>query len=75
MTDVPGAFHRFRGSWPISACTLASTAPWLARSVGFVGFSDGWQQLRADKRLRQTYARAGAAVTDSHAGSGCGRRG
>jgi len=29
------------------ALALASTAPWLARSVGFVGFSDGWQQLRA----------------------------
>ena len=27
------------------------TAPWLARSVGFVGVSDGWQELRANKRL------------------------
>ena len=40
------------------ALALASTAPWLARSVGFVGFSDGWQQLQASKRLSQTYARA-----------------
>lgn len=40
------------------ALALASTAPWLARSVGFVGFSDGWQQLHADKRLDRTYARA-----------------
>jgi glucoamylase len=40
------------------ALALASTAQWLARSVGFVGFSDGWQQLHADKRLSQTYTRA-----------------
>jgi len=40
------------------ALALASTAPWLARSVGFVGFSDGWQQLQAHKRLVETYARA-----------------
>ena len=41
-----------------SALALASSAPWLARSVGFVGASDGWQQLRAHKRLDHTYARA-----------------
>jgi glucoamylase len=40
------------------ALALASTAPWLARSVGFVGVSDGWQQLRAHKRLTTSYARA-----------------
>ena len=40
------------------ALALASTAPWLARSVGFVGVSDGWQELRANKRLNQTYLRA-----------------
>jgi glucoamylase len=40
------------------ALALASTAPWLARSVGFVGFSDGWQQLQADNRLDRTYLRA-----------------
>ena len=40
------------------ALALASSTPWLARSVGFVGFSDGWQQLRADKRLNQHYSRA-----------------
>ena len=41
-----------------SALALASSAPWLARSVGFVGVSDGWQQLQADKRLIRTYRRA-----------------
>jgi GH15 family glucan-1,4-alpha-glucosidase len=30
------------------ALALASSAPWLARSVGFVGVSDGWQQLQAE---------------------------
>src|SRR5579864_6158791 len=40
------------------ALALASSAPWLARSVGFVGVSDGWQQLQADKRLIRTYLRA-----------------
>jgi glucoamylase len=40
------------------ALALASSVPWLARSVGFVDFSDGWQQLQADKRLHQSYARA-----------------
>jgi glucoamylase len=40
------------------ALALASTAPWLARSVGFVGVSDGWQDLHANKRLNQSYTRA-----------------
>jgi glucoamylase len=40
------------------ALALASSVPWLARSVGFVGASDGWQELRANKRLDRTYARA-----------------
>jgi glucoamylase len=40
------------------ALALASSTPWLARSVGFVGVSDGWQQLHAHKRLDHTYARA-----------------
>jgi glucoamylase len=40
------------------ALALACSAPWLARSVGFVGVSDGWQQLIATKRLMQTYLRA-----------------
>ena len=40
------------------ALALACSAPWLARSVGFVGFSDGWQELRAHGRLRDVYERA-----------------
>src|SRR5205814_5795442 len=37
------------------ALALASSTPWLARSVGFVGVSDGWQELHAHKRLNHTY--------------------
>src|SRR5438445_6429773 len=40
------------------AVALAASVPWLARSVGFVGMSDGWQQLQADRRLACTYLRA-----------------
>jgi glucoamylase len=40
------------------ALALASSAPWLARSVGFVGASDGWRELRTNKRLLRTYLRA-----------------
>ena len=40
------------------ALALASSAPWLARSAGFVGVSDGWQDLQAHKRLAWMYLRA-----------------
>jgi glucoamylase len=40
------------------ALALASSTPWLKRTVGFVGASDGWQELHANKRLNHTYARA-----------------
>ncbi len=37
---------------------LICDAPWQAVSAGFVGFSDGWQQLQKTGRLSQQYARA-----------------
>lgn len=40
------------------ALAMACSAPWLARSVGFVGFSDGWQELRTNRRLTRTWLRA-----------------
>ena len=40
------------------ALALACSAPWLERSVGFVGHSDGWQQLRADGRIIEAFERA-----------------
>ena len=51
---VPMLFAARNGS----ALALASSVPWLARSVGFVGFTDGWQELHAQKRLATTYTRA-----------------
>lgn len=37
---------------------LAADRPFAAMSVGFVGVSDGWQQLHADGHLAQTWERA-----------------
>jgi glucoamylase len=59
-----------------TALALASSVPWLARSAGFVGSSDGWQELRANRHLAHTYARAengNVALTgeiDLHASNG-----
>jgi glucoamylase len=40
------------------ALALACSTPWLSRSVGFVGYSDGWQQLRSGGRIVTAYQRA-----------------
>ena len=40
------------------ALALASSAPWLKRSVGFAGTSDGWQDLRQHGRMEWEYSRA-----------------
>jgi glucoamylase len=37
------------------ALALACSAPWLARSVGVVGASHCWQELRTHKQLLRTY--------------------
>ena len=37
---------------------VASSVPWLARSVGYVGISDGWQTLSRGEGLRGEYQRA-----------------
>ncbi len=37
---------------------LACSTPFLRQSAGFVGFSDGWQDLRANRRLTWNYDRA-----------------
>jgi glucoamylase len=41
-----------------NALALACSAPWLARSAGFVGVSDGWQDLDRHKRMEWRYDRA-----------------
>jgi len=40
------------------ALALACSQPWLKRSVGFVGTSDGWQDLEAHKQMAWAYDRA-----------------
>jgi glucoamylase len=37
------------------ALALACSVPWLHRSAGFVGHSDGWQDLHAHKRMTWEY--------------------
>jgi len=37
---------------------VACSSPFVRRSVGFVGVSDGWQDLHAHKRMTWEYARA-----------------
>jgi len=41
-----------------NALALACSAPWLKRSVGFVGVSDGWQDLSAHHQLNWDYTLA-----------------
>ena len=40
------------------ALSLASSAPWKKRSVGFVGHSDGWQDLSQHFQMEWEYTRA-----------------
>ncbi len=37
---------------------LACSVPWTKRSVGYVGSSDGWQDLKANKKMTWEYQRA-----------------
>jgi glucoamylase len=41
-----------------NALALACSVPWIKRSVGYVGSSDGWQDLKAHKQMRWEYTRA-----------------
>lgn len=41
-----------------TALALASSTPWRNRSAGFVGFSDGWQDLHLHKQMTWTYSQA-----------------
>ena len=40
------------------ALSLACSVPWLKRSAGFVGTSDGWQDVSQHKQMLWEYARA-----------------
>jgi glucoamylase len=41
-----------------NALALACSVPWSKRSVGYVGSSDGWQDLKTHKRMTWGYTRA-----------------
>lgn len=41
-----------------AALALASSVPWLQRSAGFVGASDGWQDLNQHRHMTWRYTRA-----------------
>ena len=51
---VPMLFAERNGS----ALALACSAPWLKRSAGFVGVSDGWQDLSQHKQMTWAYTLA-----------------
>lgn len=50
----PMMFAEGRGT----ALAVASSVPWIARSVGFVGTSDGWQTLSRGEGLKSEFQRA-----------------
>jgi glucoamylase len=50
----PMLFAEGRGT----VLAVASSVPWLARSAGYVGVSDGWQTLSRGEGLRPEYQRA-----------------
>jgi glucoamylase len=41
-----------------NALALACSVPWTKRSAGYVGSSDGWQDLKSHKKMTWEYARA-----------------
>ena len=52
--DQPMLFAQGHGT----ALAVGCSVPWLSRSVGFVGVSDGWQELRRHGGLPNQYLRA-----------------
>ncbi len=60
-----------------SALALACSIPWRRRSAGFVGYSDGWQDLSQHFRMEWAYDRAdngNVALTGEVDDSACIRR-
>ena len=56
--DYKGTRMLFASGSGGMSLALASTAPWGACSAGYVGVSDGWQQLNRRGRLEPEYQRA-----------------
>jgi glucoamylase len=57
MGDYKG-LPAFFAEYDSTALALASSAPWKKMSVGFVGSSDGWQDLSAHFEMQWEYQRA-----------------
>src|SRR5690242_18499738 len=58
MDPVAPGWPGIPARWTSSAKSGLGKSPAAYRSVGFVGFSDGWQELRTNSRLTRTYRRA-----------------
>jgi glucoamylase len=56
--DYKGVPMLFAESPTGLALALGCSVPWNRRSVGFAGYSDGWQQLSRNFQLTQEYLRA-----------------
>ncbi|MDN5925813.1 MAG: glucan 1,4-alpha-glucosidase [Hyphomicrobiales bacterium] len=56
--DYKGTRMLFASGSDGMSLALASSAPWQACSAGYVGVSDGWQQLKHGGRLEPEYRRA-----------------
>ena len=41
-----------------NALALVCSAPWTKKSAGYVGTSDGWEDLNANKKMTREYSRA-----------------
>jgi len=52
--STPVLFAQRKGN----SLALACSTPWLKRSVGYVGSSDGWQDLKAHRQMTWEYDRA-----------------
>ncbi len=56
--DYKGTSMLFASGRRGQSLALACSVPWKARSVGYVGTSDGWQQLSRNGQLEERYRRA-----------------
>jgi len=74
--DNTGWYGNFKGQQMLFAegrgtsLAVASSVPWLARSAGYVGISDGWHSLSQGEGLRQELQRAISGTLDLAASGG-----
>jgi glucoamylase len=58
LGDYKGEPMLFASGDDGTSLALAASVPWRARSAGFAGVSDGWQQVSREFALRETWDRA-----------------